>query len=163
MTANAAQGMTSNVDGEQGTATANTASTTYNGWQDDGSYLHTYEWNTGQGNGTINSVCLAGRNYAWAGEGNSTSLRRHTTKTDITNLAGGANSHSGVTGYPFNFDLTNSTCHTFAIETRTDEEELLRPQPLCRPDRCPATPLTTGPSPCPSFWVLQPLKQGQRG
>lgn len=141
MTANAAQGMTSNVDGEQGTATANTTTTTYNGWQADGSYLHTYEWNTGQGNGAISSVCLAGRNYAWAGEGNSTSLRRHSTKADITNLAGGANSHSGVTGYPFNFDLTNSTCHTFAIETRTDQEEQTYTTGVLRQYRLPITKL----------------------
>lgn len=141
MTANAAQGYTSNLDGEQGTATANTTTTTYNGWQADGSYLHTYEWNTGQGNGAISSVCLAGRNYAWAGEGNSTSLRRHGTKADITNLAGGANSHSGVTGYPFNINLTDSTCHTFAIETRTDQEEQTYTTGVLRQYRLPITKL----------------------
>ena len=123
MIANATQGFTSNVDGEQGTATANTAETTYNGWQADGSYTHTYEWNTGQGNGTINCVCLAEKNYSWAGEGNSTSLRRHTTKTNTTNLCGNASSYSGIPGQVFKINMTDSTCYSFAIETRTDQEE----------------------------------------
>lgn len=122
MVANAAQGYTSNTNAEQGTMVANDDTHTYNGWQSDGSYLHTYEWATGQGNGTIACVCLAGRNYAWAGEGNATSGTRHATRASIIDLEGGATSISGIPGTVFNINLTDSSCYSFAIETRTDPQ-----------------------------------------
>lgn len=123
MIANAAQGYTSNTNAEQGTMVANDDTHTYNGWQSDGSYLHTYEWATGQGNGTIACVCLAGRNYAWIGEGNSVSLTRHSTKGDITGLAGSVTTFSGISGTVFNINLSDSSCYSFNIESEEIEGE----------------------------------------
>ena len=87
------------------------------GWQDDGSFVQTYDYNMEQGNGTIACVCLCGKNYGYAGEGNRTSGQRMSTKYSIVNLGGSVTSHSGIPGYVFNVDLEGSTVHSFSIET----------------------------------------------
>jgi len=123
MIANAAQDYTNNTNTEQGTMVANDETHVYNGWQSDGSYVHTYEWATGQGNGTIACVCLAGRNYAWIGEGNSVSLTRHNTKASLTALQGSVTTLSGIPGTVFNVNLSDSSCYSFAIESVEEEGE----------------------------------------
>lgn len=125
MTANAAQGYTNNTNTEQGTMVANDETHTYNGWQSDGSYLHTYEWATGQGNGTIACVCLAARDYAWIGEGNPSGTK-HSTKASLTSLQGSITTYSGIVGTVFNVNLSDSSCYAFAIETTTVEEETVK-------------------------------------
>ena len=90
------------------------------GWQENGSYLQVYEFQTGQANGTIAAVCTTGKNYAYCGEGNATSNVRHATGTNISNLCGSVTSHSGIPGYVFHFDFTDSSCYSFNIETIED-------------------------------------------
>lgn len=87
------------------------------GWKDEGSYVETYDYNMEQGNGTIACVCLVGREYGLAGEGNSTSKVRCATKSNITGLGGSVTGISGIPGYIFNIDLEESTCKSFSIET----------------------------------------------
>ena len=127
MVANASQAYTSNVQNmEQGSYEANDETHTYNGWQADGSYLHTYDWTTNQGNGTIACVCLAGRDYAWVGEGNAVSGLRHTTKTSMVSLPGSVTSFSGIPGYIFRINLSDSSCYSFSIESVTEDEETVK-------------------------------------
>lgn len=97
-------------------------SSTESGWQADGSYVQTYDFTTSQANGTISCVCLTGQAYGYAGEGNSISGVAHTTRVNVRTLEGSISGVSGITGIPFNIDFTNSTCHTFALETRTNEQ-----------------------------------------
>lgn len=97
-------------------------SSTESGWQQDGSYVQTYDFTTSQANGTIACVCLTGQAYGYAGEGNSISGVRHATKSSITGLAGSVTAQSGLIGTPFNIDLVDSSCNTFAVETRTDPQ-----------------------------------------
>ena len=91
-------------------------SSTESGWQQDGSYIQTYDFSTSQANGTIGCVCLTSKNYGFYGEGNATSLTRHATYTNIFNLAGTYTDYT-INGTPFNIDTVNSSCHTFKIET----------------------------------------------
>lgn len=111
MVANACVGVTNNNN----VLEMGSYSSTESGWQEDGSYLQTYDFTTSQANGTISTVCLAGKNYAYAGEGNSISGVRHTTKQSITNLAGTVSSYSGIAGYIFKIDLTDSSCYAFDL------------------------------------------------
>ena len=97
-------------------------SSTESGWQDDGSFIQTYDYTTSQANGTIACVCLTGRDYGYVGEGNSISHVRHSSRASMTNLYGSVTSHSGTIGMPFNFNFSDSSCYTFAIETRIDSE-----------------------------------------
>lgn len=97
-------------------------SSTESGWQADGSYVQTYDFTTSQANGTISCICLTGQAYGYAGEGNSISGVRHANKVNITGLAGSVTSQTGIVGTPFNIDLTDSSCNTFAVETRTDAQ-----------------------------------------
>lgn len=96
------------------------------GWQSDGSYVQTYDFSTSQANGTISCVCLTGRNYAYAGEGNTTSLVRHSNKVSITDLQGSLTSYSGIDGTIFNISLTDSSCYAFSIEDVEDEGETVK-------------------------------------
>lgn len=87
------------------------------GWKDDGSFVQTYDFSMEQGNGTIACVCLCGKNYGYAGEGNKASKQRLSTKYSISNLCGTVTAHSGIPGYVFNVDLEGSTVHSFSLET----------------------------------------------
>lgn len=95
-------------------------SSTESGWQNDGSYIQTYDFSTSQANGTISCVCLTGRNYGFFGEGNSKSLTRHATRVDIFNLIGSASTYS-IPGMPFNVDYINSVVYTFTTEQVEEE------------------------------------------
>lgn len=86
------------------------------GWQADGSFLMTFEGSTSQAIGDIASVVLTGKNYGLAGEGNARSLARHASTANITTLAGTVTAYSGIPGYVFNIDLTNSTCMSLSFE-----------------------------------------------
>ena len=91
--------------------------TSQSGWQQNGSFVQTYDYSMEQGNGTISCVCLAGRDYAYAGEGNTTSKVRCATKKNIATLGGSVTSISGISGYIFNIDLADSSCKAFSMET----------------------------------------------
>ena len=93
------------------------------GWQDDGSYVQTYDYTTSQANGTINCVCLTGKNFAYVGEGNSISDTAHNTKWTKRNLQGTLTSYSGYVGTVFNINLSDSSFYTFRIETVEVEGE----------------------------------------
>lgn len=96
------------------------------GWQQDGSYVQTYDYSTSQANGTISCVCLTGRNYGYAGEGNSASLVAHNTKINVDNLRGSTTNYS-VSGEVFNVSLSDSSCYTFStIEVEEGGETVTR-------------------------------------
>lgn len=97
-------------------------SSTESGWQQDGSYVQTYDYTTSQANGTIACVCLTGRDYGYVGEGNSISQVAHSTKKSIINLSGSPTQITNIQRMKFNIDMTNSHCYTFAFETRTDPQ-----------------------------------------
>ena len=86
------------------------------GEQPDKSFLMTFEASTSQAIGTIASVCLTGKNYGLAGEGNARSLARHASTANIANLGGTVTAYSGVPGYVFNIDMENSTCMSLSFE-----------------------------------------------
>lgn len=95
------------------------------GWQEDGSYVQTYDYSTSQANGTISCVCLTSRIYGYVGEGNSTSLASTATKGDIKTLEGTKTSYS-FSDEPwlrvvFNIDLSDSS--VCALEIYEEEEE----------------------------------------
>lgn len=96
------------------------------GWIADNVYQQTYSYLEQQGNGTISTVCLTGKNYGYAGEGNCRSLVRHPTKVNIANLGGTVTSYSGIPGWLFGFDLTDSTVYSFSIEDVVVEEETVK-------------------------------------
>lgn len=90
------------------------------GWQDDGSFLMTFNWDMAYGIGTIACVCLTNQFYALAGDGNSYSGKRLTSgNPSLTSIQGNVTSHSGFTGYNqydhnvFNYDIENSTLCVF--------------------------------------------------
>lgn len=88
---------------------------TESGWQQDGSFVQTYDFSTSQANGTISCVCLTSRNYGFFGEGNSTSLSRHSSSVDIFNLIGSTVNYN-VAGLIFKVDYTNSFIWSFNVE-----------------------------------------------
>lgn len=94
------------------------------GWQQDGSYVQTYDYSTSQANGTISCVCLTGKNYGYAGEGNSTSLVSKSQRISIKNLNGTVTNYtipsSDKIVFPFNFNLSDSTCYAFEVEGAMD-------------------------------------------
>ena len=97
-------------------------STTESGWQNDGSYVQTYDYTTSQANGTIACVCLTGNIYGYAGEGNTVSnawdASRRVSPTDI---GGNQTIYSGISGFVFGVDIANSVCCSFEIVTREVE------------------------------------------
>lgn len=90
-------------------------SSTESGWQSDGRYVQVYDYSTSQGNGAIACVCLTGKNYGYAGEGNTTSQVAHETKKDISNLQGSVNEYSGVVGEVFGYDLSDSSLYALDL------------------------------------------------
>lgn len=96
-------------------------STTESGWQDDGSYIQTYDYTTSQANGTIACVCLTNKNYGFYGEGNSISLKKHDTPVNIFSLRGNFTDYT-ISGTPFNINLSDSSCYTFA-KVNVEEEQ----------------------------------------
>ena len=100
------------------------------GWQDDGSYVETYDYSMEQGNckhgKSIACVCLTGREYGLAGEGNSKSLGVRSSKVGITNLQGTMTSFGGYAGTIFGHDLENSICYGLDLSSRTEGTLTLR-------------------------------------
>lgn len=79
------------------------------GWQDEETYLMTFDFTTAQGNGLISCICITGGNYALAGEGNAHSKGRYAAShPSLTNLAGDVVSYD-VVGHVFNIDFVAST------------------------------------------------------
>lgn len=66
MTANAVRGVLNSGDPVE----LGSWNETESGWQADGTYRMVFDWTTSQGNGTIKSVCLAPRFFAYEGIGN---------------------------------------------------------------------------------------------
>ena len=97
---------------ELGTYVANQS-----GWQDDGSYIETYDFSMEQGNGTIACVCLTGKNYGLIGEGNAASKVASATKANIANLSGTQTSYSGVQGFVFDVSLEDSSVWALDVST----------------------------------------------
>ena len=87
------------------------------GWQDDGSYVETYDFSMEQGNGTIACVCLCGKNYGIAGEGNASSKVASAVKASIVNIAGNRTNYSGVAGFMFAYSMEDSSCFSIDVST----------------------------------------------
>lgn len=87
------------------------------GWQSDGSFVQTYDFNTSQANGEIACVCLTSKNGGYAGFGNSIT---NTAKspTDVYNLPGQYKEMS-YEQYKFHvlFSQKNSTLTVIRNET----------------------------------------------
>ena len=90
-------------------------SSTESGKQSDGSFVQTYDFSTSQANGTISCVCLTSKNYGFFGEGNSTSLSRHSSPVDIFDLIGTTTNYYPE-GLIFKVDYTNSLVWSFNVE-----------------------------------------------
>ena len=96
---------------------------TESGWNEAHTeWTQQYEFGTNQGNGTIATVCLTGKNYGYVGEGNWTSKVRNANPQSAVNLVGSATTYSGIPGYVFNINLTDSSCYSFNIEGESGSE-----------------------------------------
>ena len=69
------------------------------GWQQDGSYVQTYDYSTSQANGKISCVCLTGQDYGYMGEGNSLSGSNILTQRNL-----------GLHGTPTEYKITGIPC-----------------------------------------------------
>lgn len=87
------------------------------GWQQDGSYVQTYDFSTSQANGTIACVCLTSKAYGYVGEGNSLSNVKKSQGMSLATIGGSPNMYS-IPGNPyvFNVNLSDSSCYTFGFE-----------------------------------------------
>jgi hypothetical protein len=85
------------------------------GWLPDGAYQMIFEWDSSHGNGTIASVCATGKNYGAVGCGNALSMVRKETRIDPVNLQGTINAYSGIVGYMFGADLTDSSVYALDV------------------------------------------------
>lgn len=90
------------------------------GWQQDGSYVQTYDYSTSQANGTISCVCLTSKDYGYIGEGNATSMVSHATKRYIPFV--GNSYQVAIPPMIFHVDLSDSSCYSFKIETVEEEQ-----------------------------------------
>ena len=93
------------------------------GWNaDHTAYTFVYEFMTTRGNcktgHPISCVCLTGREYGLAGEGNSVSEQTRSSKVNITTLQGTQTTWSGYAGYVFKIDFTNSCCYALDLSER---------------------------------------------
>ena len=86
------------------------------GWQEDGSFLMTFNWDMAYGNGTIACVCLTGQRYGRCGEGNGTSKQRTSSRVNL-DMYGTQTEYTGIEGDVFKYDLEDSSC--YALD-RTD-------------------------------------------
>ena len=99
------------------------------GWQSNGDYKITLDFTTEQGNCKagkfISCVCLCNKAYGHAGEGNSKSGVRFSTKSNISDIGGSTSDAvtSGIPGWVFNIDMTDSSCYSFNIENVEEEQE----------------------------------------
>ena len=94
-------------------------SETESGWQNDGSYVQTYDYSTSQANGTIACVCLTSKAFGYVGEGNYRSQVQKSEGMYINPYAGSITQYTGILGTVFNIDLIDSCCYSFEI---TSEE-----------------------------------------
>lgn len=109
MTANGAVGITNSGDPlELGSYSA-----TESGWQQDGSYVQTYDFSTTQGNGDIACACLTSRNAGYLGFGNPSGKR--ITNSNFYDLKSSGsmfnNAFSNVTFYTMFIDTTDSVVY----------------------------------------------------
>ena len=84
-------------------------SETESGWQQDGSYVQTYDYSTTQGNGTIACVCLTGQDFGYVGEGNSLSGEVMESRRNLTQY--GTVTQYTINGVPCRLDFANSTIY----------------------------------------------------
>lgn len=116
-------------------------STTESGWQNDGSFVQTYDYTTSQANGTIACVCLTSQNYGKVGEGNSLSNVRLSPLVDIRSLAGSPTQYcSGIPGVLFNLNPSDSSVYSFNIEEVIVNDETVK-KGFIRKYRLPFTKL----------------------
>ena len=95
-------------------------SETESGWQQDGSYVQTYDFSTSQANGTISCVCLTGRAHGYSGEGNATSLTVTASKANDYSLQGSITTYT-IPGRPFHYNLQDSSVYTLIFEDVEEE------------------------------------------
>lgn len=88
------------------------------GWLPDGAYRMIFEWDSSHGNGLIASVCATNKNYGAVGCGNALSLTRRESKINPVNLQGNITAYSGIEGYIFGVDLTNSILYALDVSDR---------------------------------------------
>lgn len=84
-------------------------SETESGWQQDGSYVETYDYSTSQANGKIACVCLTGQDYGYTGEGNSLSGENRLSPRTLA-LVGTPTDYS-IQGIPCRLNITESTIY----------------------------------------------------
>lgn len=119
---------TGNTPSELGTcSTATVGGEPDTGWQSDGSYKITIDFAEQQGNcktgKPIRCVCLTGKAYGHAGEGNATSNSRLASgNPNITGLGGTVTAYSGIPGYIFNISFGTSTVQSLSFEEVEEEE-----------------------------------------
>lgn len=94
------------------------------GWQQDGSFLAVYDFNTSQANGTIASVCLTSDVGGYIGFGNGTSNARKSSTSDIYAYGGTRDTAYGMSGYRVvRVDYTASTVDMIATSAFTQNSE----------------------------------------
>ena len=81
------------------------------GLQQDGSYVMTWEWQTGQGNGVISSAGLTSYLWGYSGEGNASGLSR-TSKESLRNLNGSISNLTYPEGLPTRVSIVDSSFYT---------------------------------------------------
>lgn len=94
------------------------------GWQQDGSFLAVYDFNTSQANGTIASVCLTSDVGGYIGFGNGTSNARKSSTLNIYAYGGTRDTAYGMSGYRVvRVDYTASTVDMIATSAFTQNSE----------------------------------------
>lgn len=97
------------VDNDSAVLELGSFSDTESGWQNDGSYVQTYDYSTSQANGKISCVCLTGQDFAYVGEGNSLSGEIMDTRRNLTQY-GTPNVYT-IMGLPCKLNLTDSSIY----------------------------------------------------
>lgn len=115
-------------------------SSSESGWQNDGSYVMTFDYSTSQANGTIACVCLTSKRWGYIGEGNATSEVRASSRADIRYIYGNINGYSLGYGINFNIDVSDSSFYNFNIEEFEEGGETVR-KGIIRKCRIPTTKL----------------------
>lgn len=97
------------VDNDSEVLECGSFSDSESGWQQDGSYVQTYDYSTSQANGKISCVCLTGQDYGYMGEGNSLSGLNRLSPRNLTQV-GNVTEYS-ITGFPCRLSVSDSSVY----------------------------------------------------
>lgn len=96
------------------------------GWQQDGSFIQTYDYSASQGIGTISCVCLTGKDMGYVGLGNARSKESHSTKREISNLKGSPFSYTIPEGRTCHVSLSDSSLYTVDLSDLENGNIIIR-------------------------------------